>query len=237
MKALLGLALTVVMMGCSVAAETKQEEGTPELKTQQEKFSYAIGLDVGSNLKSMKVDINIDALVRGLNHGLKGEKALLTREQVLEVFRTAQEAQTAAARKEGDDFLAENKKKEGVITTKSGLQYKVIKEGKGQSPKPTDQVRVHYKGTLIDGTEFDSSYKRGRPATFEVGQLIPGWSEALQLMKEGGTYQLFIPSDLAYGAQGAGETIGPHAALIFEVRLVKIEKPVENNKLPVFPDE
>jgi FKBP-type peptidyl-prolyl cis-trans isomerase FklB len=127
-------------------------------------------------------------------------------------------------KKEGEAFLAGNKKKQGVITMPSGLQYKIMTDGKGKSPKATDMVTVNYKGTLIDGTEFDSSYKRGQPATFNVNGVIPGWTEALQLMKEGSKWQLFVPSNLAYGERGAGGPIGPNAVLIFEVELISIKK-------------
>ena len=125
---------------------------------------------------------------------------------------------------EGEKFLSENKKKKGIVTTKSGLQYIVLSEGNGARPKATDKVKVHYKGTLIDGTEFDSSYKRGEPAVFQVKGVIPGWTEALQLMKVGSKYNLFIPSNLAYGQRGAGSKIGPNVTLIFEVELLSIEK-------------
>jgi FKBP-type peptidyl-prolyl cis-trans isomerase FklB len=137
----------------------------------------------------------------------------------------AKQAEVAKKNKaEGEAFLAENKKKEGVKTTPSGLQYKVIKPGKGKKPKSSDTVTVNYRGTLIDGTEFDSSYKRGQPATFQVSGVIPGWTEALQLMEEGAKWQLFIPSNLAYGERGAGGVIGPNATLIFEVELISIQE-------------
>jgi FKBP-type peptidyl-prolyl cis-trans isomerase FklB len=127
-------------------------------------------------------------------------------------------------KKEGEEYLAENKKKEGIITTQSGLQYKVLKKGTGKIPKSTDTVTVNYRGTLIDGTEFDSSYRRGQPASFKVNGVIRGWTEALQLMKEGAKWQLYIPSNLAYGERGAGRNIGPNSTLIFEVELISINE-------------
>jgi FKBP-type peptidyl-prolyl cis-trans isomerase len=236
MKYALMLTVVAALMMSGPAMGADGDDAAKELKTLKEKFSYALGLDVGGNLKRMNMVVDIDALVRGLGHGLKGEKPLLTREQAMQAFQAMEEQRTAELKKPGTDFLAANKKKDGVVTTKSGLQYKVLEAGKGASPKATDRVRVHYKGTLLDGKEFDSSYKRGRPATFEVGRVIPGWSEALQLMKVGGKYKLFVPSALGYGAQGAGQMIGPHATLIFEVTLVKIEKPVDMpNMMPIIP--
>jgi FKBP-type peptidyl-prolyl cis-trans isomerase FklB len=207
-----------------------------ELKDQKEKASYAIGLELGNSLKRGKMEVNTDKLLMGLKDGISGAKPLLTEEQVKETMTAVQkdmmEKQAAAQKElgtkntaEGEKFLAENKKKEGVKTTASGLQYKVLKEGTGASPKETDTVITNYKGTLLDGTEFDSSYKRNEPATFPVNRVIKGWTEALQLMKPGSKYQLFIPSALAYGERGAGKDIGPNAALIFEVELISIKAP------------
>jgi FKBP-type peptidyl-prolyl cis-trans isomerase FklB len=206
------------------------------LKDQKDKASYSIGLELGNSLKKGKMDVNVDTLLQGLKDGLSGAKPLLTEEQVKETMTALQKEMTekqAAASKEageknaaaGEKFLAENKKKDGVKTTASGLQYKVLKEGTGESPKATDMVVTNYRGTLLDGTEFDSSYKRNEPATFPVNRVIAGWTEALQLMKPGSKYQLFIPSALAYGERAVGKDIGPNSALIFEVELLSIKLP------------
>jgi len=204
------------------------------LKDQKDKVSYAIGLDIGGTLKRQAIDVNEGLLSNGIKDGLSGAKALMTDEQVKQVMSTFQKdmmAKQVAARKasgeknkeEGQKFLEENKKKEGWKTTASGLQYKVVKEGSGTSPKETDTVKVNYRGTLLDGTEFDSSYKRGQAATFPVNRVIKGWTEALQLMKPGSKYELVIPADLAYGERGAGAEIGSNATLRFDVELLEIE--------------
>ncbi len=205
------------------------------LKDKKDKVSYAIGLDVGNAMKKQSIDLNTDIFVKGLKDALSGEKKLMTDDEIRETM-TAFSHEMAEKQKEkmqkvgeknkeeGDAFLADNKKKEGVKTLPSGLQYKVIEEGKGKTPKAGDTVTVNYRGTLIDGTEFDSSYKRGQPATFPVSGVIKGWTEALQLMKEGAKWQLFIPSDLAYGDKGAGGMIGPNAVLIFDVELISVKE-------------
>ncbi|KPK89766.1 MAG: hypothetical protein AMJ94_11255 [Deltaproteobacteria bacterium SM23_61] len=205
------------------------------LKDQKEKVSYIIGMEIGENFKKQSIDIDPDILARGIKDGLSGAKPPLSEQEAREVMtafekemRSRQEASRKAAgeknQKEGEAFLAENKKKEGVKTLPSGLQYKVIRAGTGKKPSATDTVTTHYRGTLIDGTEFDSSYKRGKPASFPVNGVIPGWTEALQLMEEGAKWQLFIPSNLAYGERGAGRVIGPHSTLIFEVELISIQE-------------
>src|ERR1043166_9108609 len=207
------------------------QEKSPQLKDQKEKISYAIGMNIGLNLSRQKVDINPDVLAAGLKDALAG-KPQLTPDQVKDVMaqfeKDMEQKQKEAGEKnktEGAKFLEENKKKDGVKTTASGLQFKVLKEGSGASPKETDTVVTNYRGTLIDGTEFDSSYKRNEPASFPVNRVIKGWTEALQLMKPGAKYQLFIPSSLAYGERGAGQLIGPNATLIFEVELLSIKPP------------
>ena len=208
----------------------------PQLKDQKDKASYSIGYDIGETFKKQNVELNPDALFGGLKDALAGKEASLTkedREKTLQAFqKEMMEKQITASKEaatknaaEGEKFLTENKKKEGVKTTASGLQYKVLKEGTGPSPKETDTVVVQYKGTLLDGTEFDSSYKRNEPASFQVNRVVKGWIEALQLMKSGAKYQLFIPSALAYGERGAGQLIGPNATLIFEVELLSIKPP------------
>ncbi len=201
------------------------------LKNQKDKVSYIIGMDVGNNLKKQSVSVNPKILAKGIEDALSGAKPLLTEQEVQETMMAfqkemmAKQAEVAKKNKtEGEAFLAENKKKEGVKTLPSGLQYKVIKAGTGKKPKPSDTVTVNYRGTLINGTEFDSSYKRGQPATFQVSGVIPGWTEALQLMEQGAKWQLFVPSNLAYGERGAGGQIGPNATLIFEVELISIQE-------------
>ena len=208
----------------------------PELKDQKDKASYSIGYDIGDSFKKQKIELNIDGLMAGLKDALAGKDAVLPkeeREKVLQAFQKEMMEKQMAASKEaaaknladGTKFLEENKKKEGVKTTASGLQYKVLKEGSGPSPKETDTVVCNYRGTLIDGTEFDSSYKRNEPASFQVNRVIKGWIEALQLMKPGAKYQLFIPAALGYGERGAGQQIGPNATLLFDVELISIAQP------------
>jgi FKBP-type peptidyl-prolyl cis-trans isomerase FklB len=203
-----------------------------ELKTDKDKLSYALGADMGNNLKKFEIEVNAEIYLKGMKDALSGSKVLLTDDEIKSLIVSLQKdlqtkqqekmkAQGEKNKKEAEAFLAENKKKEGVKTLPSGLEYKVITEGKGKSPKETDTVTVHYKGTLIDGTEFDSSYKRGEPATFPVNGVIKGWTEALQLMKEGSKWQLFIPASLAYGENGR-PGIPPNSVLIFEVELIKI---------------
>lgn len=202
-------------------------------KSEQEKIGYAIGMNIGTNMLQQKVDIDADQLAAGLKAVLKGEKTVLTQEemgQILTVYQQEmqmkQMAEMAAEAAENEkttlEYLEKNGKKDGVITLESGLQYKVLNAGDGAIPKVDSKVQVHYRGTLLDGTEFDSSYKRGEPASFPVNGVIPGWTEALQLMKEGAKWQLVIPSQLAYAERGAPPTIPPNATLIFEVELLKI---------------
>lgn len=216
-----------------------QDKGQPkdqQLKDQKEKASYSIGHELGNSLKKGNMEVNTDTLLKGLKDGLTGSKSLLTEEQIKETMTAFQKEmmeKQAAAQKEqgeknlatGEKFLAENKKKDGVKTTASGLQYKVLKEGSGESPKETDTVVTNYKGTLLDGTEFDSSYKRNEPATFPVNRVIKGWTEALMLMKPGAKYQLWIPAALGYGERGVGKDIGPNSTLVFEVELLSIKPP------------
>ncbi len=207
-----------------------------QLKDQKDKASYCIGHDIGTTFKKQNVELNPDTLLAGLKDALSGKEPLLNKEErdkVLEAFQKEMIEKQATASKEaatknaadGEKFLAENKKKDGVKTTASGLQYKVLKEGSGPTPKETETVVTNYKGTLLDGTEFDSSYKRNEPASFPVNKVIKGWTEALQLMKTGSKYQLFIPAALAYGERGAGRDIGPNSTLIFEVELLSIKAP------------
>ncbi|MDM8336411.1 FKBP-type peptidyl-prolyl cis-trans isomerase [Mediterranea massiliensis] len=193
-----------------------------------DKFSYAIGLGIGQNLLSMGAKgIDVEDFAQAIKDVLDGNKTAIThteaRDIVNKYFEEMEQKMNAANIEAGKKFLEENKKRPGVITLPSGLQYEVVKEGNiGKYAKATDRVKCHYEGTLIDGTLFDSSIKRGEPAVFGVNQVIPGWVEALQLMPEGAKWKLYIPSDLAYGAQGAGEMIPPHSTLIFEVELLQI---------------
>jgi len=207
------------------------QEKSPLLKDQKDKVSYSIGMNIGFNLSKQKVDINPDILAAGIKDSIAG-KPQLTQDQVKDVMaqfeKDMEQKQKQAGEKnkaDGAKFLEENKKKPGVKTTASGLQYKAEKEGTGAQPKATDMVTVNYRGTLIDGTEFDSSYKRGQPATFPVNGVIKGWTEALQLMKVGSKYQLWIPSNLAYGERSVSPELGPNATLIFEVELMDAKPP------------
>jgi FKBP-type peptidyl-prolyl cis-trans isomerase FklB len=211
------------------------------LKTQKDKLSYAIGMNIGAGMKKDGLDIDPNILAQGLKDTLAGSKPLMTEAEaqtVMTEFRTEmmkkkqEETQRVsdANKQEGQQFLAANKSKEGVVTLPSGLQYKVLKEGTGPKPAATDSVTVNYRGTLISGTEFDSSYKRNEPATFGVNQVIKGWTEALQLMPVGSKWQLFIPSDLAYGERSPGAEIGPNSTLIFDVELLSINKEKEKSQ-------
>ena len=230
------LALALVARLAAACAKKDQATSEADLTTDAQKFGYAIGVDIGKSLTPVKDEVDIAALTKGLEETIAGKAPRLddeTREKVkTEVTRKLQQKQmeervskAKVAKEAGEKFLAENGKREGVKTTASGLQYEVLTEGSGASPKTSDKVKVHYKGTLIDGTEFDSSYSRGQPVTFPLGNVIPGWTEGLQLIKTGGKAKLFIPSNLAYGERGAGAKIGPNETLVFEVELVAIEKP------------
>src|SRR6266851_8948504 len=204
------------------------------LKTQKEKASYAMGMNFGTGLRKQSVDIDPAILARGLRDAFSNGKTLLTEDEARAVLTQLQgdvrkkQQEVAqqlgdANKKQGMAFLEANKAKDGVVTLPSGLQYKILQEGTGPKPAPTDTVVCNYRGTLLDSTEFDSSYKRGQPATFPVTGVIKGWTEALQLMSVGSKWQLFIPSELAYGDRGAGGQIGPNATLIFEVELLSIQ--------------
>lgn len=226
----------------ALAAGYAAAGGKVDLSSKKDKNSYALGWDIGNTLKKQPIDLNFDALAEGLKDAVSGSKPLMTEQEVHDTLvavrneviakqEARRKAQGEKNKKEGEAFLAKNKKEKGVKTLPSGLQYKVITEGKGKTPKETDMVTVNYRGTLIDGTEFDSSYKRGQPATFPVNGVIKGWTEALKLMKEGSKWQLFIPPNLAYGERGAGQLIGPNAVLIFEVELLSV-RPREGKQQP-----
>jgi FKBP-type peptidyl-prolyl cis-trans isomerase FklB len=224
----MAMCATVALSGAALAADA------PEIKNDKERISYSLGMDIGGNLKRGSVEVDPDMLAKGLKDSYGGGKTILTEEEARKTLtdfqRTLMAKQAEAMEKlseknkaDGEKFLAENAKKEGVKTLPSGLQYREIAPGAGKSPKATDTVTTHYKGTLIDGTKFDSSYERGQPATFPVSGVIPGWTEALQLMKEGAKWQLFVPANLGYGERGAGGEIGPNATLIFEVELISVQ--------------
>jgi FKBP-type peptidyl-prolyl cis-trans isomerase FklB len=215
------------------AATVKTQEPLT-LDTQKDKESYAIGMSFGSSLRKQSVEVETDILIRGMKDSLAGGKTLLTDDEQKAVLTTLQadirkkqEEKMAQAGegniREGQEFLAANKSKGGIVTLPSGLQYKILQAGTGPKPTAADSVVCNYRGTLINGTEFDSSYKRGQPATFPVSGVIKGWTEALQLMPVGSKWQLFVPADLAYGARGAGPGIGPNSTLIFEVELISIQ--------------
>jgi len=218
-----------LMVGCNQSGVKNVE-----LKTFTDSVSYSIGTDIGKNFKQQDIEINIDALSKGLADAFAESDLEITDVQSAQILNRFQQvmrekmqakndADATANAKKGEEFLAENKKKEGVKVTASGLQYKVIKKGNGPKPKLTDKVKVNYRGTLLDGTEFDSSYKRGKPAEFPLNGVIKGWTEGLQLMPVGSKYEFYIPADLAYGARGP-QTIGPNQTLIFEVELLEIVK-------------
>jgi FKBP-type peptidyl-prolyl cis-trans isomerase FklB len=221
----------VIISASLLALPLFGQDKSPQLKDTKDKVSYSIGMQIGFNLGRQKVDVNSDILAAGIKDAIAG-KPQLTPDQVKDIMaqfekdmETKQKELGEKNNPEGTKYLEENKKKAGVKTTASGLQYKVVKDGTGSQPKATDMVTVNYRGTLIDGTEFDSSYKRGQPATFPVNGVIKGWTEALQLMKQGSKYQLFIPSTLAYGERAMGPDIGPNSTLIFEVELQDVKPP------------
>src|SRR5437764_256418 len=229
--------LTIIFGVFALVLPVFGQEKSPPLKDQKDKFSYSIGLNIGSNLSKQKIEINPDMVTAGIKDAIAG-KPQLTQDQVKEVMATfekdMEQKQKAVGEKsaaEGAKFLEENKKKDGVKTTASGLQYKVMKEENGPQPKATDIVTVNYRSTLITDHEFDSSYKRGEPATFPLNGVIKGWTEGVQLMKVGSKYQFFIPPNLAYGERSVGPDIAPNSMLIFEVELLGV-KPPESSASP-----
>ncbi len=220
--------------GAKAPGQQKPSEHASVLATPKNKRSYALGMDFGRQLRNNMIDVDPDTFAKGLKDALSGGSMLLTDDEAraaiadlqAEMKRRIAEGQKAGAdenKKAGDAFLAENKKKDGVVNLPSGLQYKILKPGDGPKPTITDTVVCNYRGTLINGVEFDSSYKRGQPATFAVNRVIKGWTEALQLMPVGSKWQLVIPPELAYGERGAGTQIGPNATLVFEVELLSIQ--------------
>lgn len=229
-KAILYAGLVLFITSCQ---NTKKQPDTIKLETEKEKISYAIGVNMAQSIKDISDEIDLPALQKGIADRIQDKEMLVSKEESQSLLKAFSEKLRAKEQEEkaklvqknleaGQSYLNENKTREGVITTESGLQYMILKEGEGKSPTKSDKVRVNYKGTKLDGTEFDSSFKRGEPATFRADQVIKGWTEALQLMKEGCKYKLFIPADLAYGERGAGNQIGPNEVLIFEVELLEV---------------
>ena len=232
MKKMKLLFLVLIAAGLSSCGDEKKEV---KIETEVQKFSYAMGLDVGRSLKGLGAEVDADAFSKAVADTLADAQLAVSQEDATKIkqdfFRKRQEAmlaeRTAASSKnkiEGEAFLVENAKKEGVKVTKSGLQYEVVTQGDGAKPKETDKVKVHYQGTLINGEEFDSSYSRGQPIIFPLNGVIKGWTEGVALMPVGSKYKFYIPSELAYGERGAGAKIGPNATLIFTIELLSIEK-------------
>lgn len=231
----IALAASLILVGCEEASKPKANApvaAAVALESEIQKVSYIMGTNIGSQIKGEAFEVDIPSLTLGLSDAVAGNEPKLSEDEVkavIEAFQAKVMAEQEASAKlvaetnikEGEVFLAENAKKEGVVVLESGLQYKILTAGTGAIPTPENTVEVHYKGTLLDGTEFDSSFKRGVPAQFGVTQVIPGWVEALQLMKEGAKWELYVPADLAYGPGGTGGLIGPNQTLIFEVELLK----------------
>ncbi|UNU72581.1 FKBP-type peptidyl-prolyl cis-trans isomerase [Moraxella nasovis] len=237
------LVASLTLAGCNEKATNDKAEAAQtatqvavvtDASPEMDKVSYILGYDAGKSLKQADAELNTDIIAKALADGFNGKDSALKEEQTTQVLKAYQERKEAEAVKEvetkaannkaaGEEFLAKNAKKDGVKVTPSGLQYKVITEGTGKSPKATDTVTVHYEGRLIDGTVFDSSYEHGMPAQFPLNQVIKGWTEGIQLMKEGGKYELYVPSDLAYGEQG-NPAIEPNSVLIFTVELLTPEQ-------------
>lgn len=227
--------VTAAIMGLAMSTAMAATDAT-SLVTDKDKLSYSIGADLGKNFKNQGIDINPEALAKGMQDGMSGAQLILTEQQMKDVLnkfqkdlmakRSAEFNKKAEENKsKGEAFLSTNKSKSGVVVLPSGLQYKVIEAGTGSKPGKSDTVTVEYTGTLIDGTVFDSTEKTGKPATFQVSQVIPGWTEALQLMPAGSTWEIYVPSDLAYGPRSVGGPIGPNETLIFKIHLISVKKP------------
>jgi FKBP-type peptidyl-prolyl cis-trans isomerase len=232
----------IALLAAGMALGVMAAEPKSKLSTPKDKASYSIGVNIGKNMKTQGADLDPDVIGAGIRDALTGGKILMTDQEMQEsimAFRSEmqtkqtekQKEQGDKNKKEGEAFLAENKKKDGIQTTPSGLQYKVVTQGTGAKPKTNDVVTTHYRGTLIDGTEFDSSYKRGEPASFPVTGVIKGWTEALLMMPVGSKWQLFIPSDLAYGP-GGRPSIPPSSTLLFDIELIAIKDPADAGTSP-----
>ncbi len=225
--------LFVAALACAASLVLAQKKEAA-LNTEKQQVSYSIGVSIGQNFKIQEVDVDTDILLRGIKDALANANLRMTEQEMNECMnkfqtdmiakqQTRQKISGGKNQQEGEAFLAENKKKDGVVTTSSGLQYKVVKIGVGAKPKSTDTVEVHYRGTTLDGKEFDSSYKHGQTTSFRLDQMIKGWIEGVQLMPVGSKFQFFIPSTLAFGERGAGADIGPNATVIFDVELISIK--------------
>lgn len=226
--------VSAAVMGLAMSTAMAATDAT-SLTTDKDKLSYSIGADLGKNFKTQGIDINPEALSKGMQDGMTGTQLILTEQQMKDVLNKFQKDLMAKRSTEfnkksdenkskGEAFLKDNKSKTGVIILASGLQYKVIDTGTGAKPGKTDTVTVEYTGHLIDGTVFDSTEKTGKPATFQVSQVIPGWTEALQLMPAGSTWEIYVPSGLAYGSRSVGGPIGPNETLIFKIHLISVKK-------------
>ncbi|KTC82019.1 FKBP-type peptidyl-prolyl cis-trans isomerase [Legionella cincinnatiensis] len=226
--------VTAAIMGLAMSTAMATTDAT-SLTTDKDKLSYSIGADLGKNFKNQGIDINPEALAKGMQDGMSGAQLILTEEQMKDVLskfqkdlmakRSAEFNKKAEENKaKGEAFLSANKSKPGIVVLPSGLQYKIIDAGTGAKPGKSDTVTVEYTGTLIDGTVFDSTEKAGKPATFQVSQVIPGWTEALQLMPSGSTWEVYVPADLAYGPRSVGGPIGPNETLIFKIHLISVKK-------------
>ncbi|MFO7762391.1 MAG: FKBP-type peptidyl-prolyl cis-trans isomerase [Wenzhouxiangellaceae bacterium] len=232
--------LVIIAASAALASGTLLAQSN-ELETPEERLSYTIGMDIGESLAGQDMPLDLDIVIQGLRDSFLGEETLLTQEEkqaerekfIQQRQQQLEQERSEEARinlEEGQAFLAANAEKDGVTTTESGLQYRVIEAGDGERPDADDRVTVHYRGKLINGVEFDSSHSRGEPATFGLNQVIPGWTEGVQLMREGAKYELFVPSDLAYGEQGRPGPIGPNSTLIFEIELLEVSpQPAESN--------
>ncbi len=229
----IGCGLVILVAGCGPVKDGAEVEERPQLESVQDKVSYSIGLNIGSDFVAQGMEINPDLLARGIKDAVSQAEPLLNEEEMQAAITAFQEdmlsrqeemmsEQSSANLQAGEAFLQENAGKEGVVTLPSGLQYRVVAAGTGASPAESDVVSVHYEGRLVDGTVFDSSIKRGEPAVFPVSGVIAGWTEALQLMQEGAKWEIFLPGNLAYGERGAPPVIGPNAVLVFDVELLKV---------------
>lgn len=225
-----------LLISLGLALSSSAFADSNNLKTLEQKASYTLGADIAKNFRDQGLEIDVNAFSLGLEDALQNRSLKLSEEEMMAAINAVKqrmqkqllEKQQSVARtnlEEGKDFLADNAKKEGVITLDSGVQYKVLTEGKGTSPTPEDTITAHYRGTLLDGSEFDSSYQRGTPLTLQMGSVIKGWGEVLKLMKPGAKWEVYIPSDMAYGERGAGDAIGPNQALIFTIELIEFKSP------------